>query len=304
MGGNWESLGLTNPARASLRSGAGLLIPCISQATTMSTPFEADLPAFARAGFVAVELWLTKLETFLESRSIAEARAILDGEGLRAVAAAGQGGLMLGRDEERHVHRDHFRRRLDWLRALEVPTLIVAADAAPGAAIDDYARAAAALAEVAEEAEGAGVRLAIEFRKGSGFCACLETASALVAEVGSADVGVCLDLFHYFTGPSKFDDFAGLPAEALAWVQVSDLSGTPREVAGDADRIFPGEGDFRLGPVLDHLATIGYDGYVSLEVLNPSLWSIPADYVADLGLRALGRLLARPRRSRPPERRP
>ena len=127
---------------------------------------------------------------------------------------------MLGRAEERTVHRDHFRRRLDQLRALEIPTLIVAADAAPGAAIGDYPRAAAALAEVAEEAEGAGVRIAIEFRKGSGFCACLETASALVSEVGSANVGVCLDLFHYFTGPSKFDDFAGLSAEAAsAWVR-------------------------------------------------------------------------------------
>lgn len=259
----------------------------------MSTPFEADLPAFARAGFVAVEIWLTKLETFLEGHSIDEARAILDGEGLRAVAAAGQGGLMLGRAEERAVHRDHFRRRLDWLRELEIPTLIVAADAAPGAAIDDYPRAAAALAEVAEEAGAAGVRLAVEFRKGSGFCACLETAAALVAEVGSENVGVCLDLFHYFTGPSKLDDFAGLPPGALAWVQVSDLSGTPREVAGDADRIFPGEGDLRLGPVMDLLPAIGYDGYVSLEVLNPALWSAPADFVADLGYKALTRVISR-----------
>ena len=39
--------------------------PCISQATTLSTPFEADLPAYAQGGWTAVELWLTKLETYL-----------------------------------------------------------------------------------------------------------------------------------------------------------------------------------------------------------------------------------------------
>jgi sugar phosphate isomerase/epimerase len=200
---------------------------------------------------------------------------------------------MLGAVEERSAHRDHFRRRLDLLAELSVPILVVAADAAPGAKIDDYPRAAAALAEVAEEAGSAGVRLAVEFRKGSGFCASLETATALVAEVGAANVGVCLDLFHYATGPSKFDDLALLTPGNLAWVQLSDVSGTPREVAGDADRIFPGEGDFPVGPVLDGLASIGYDGYVSLEVLNPSLWAIPADYVADLGRQALGRALAR-----------
>ena len=221
------------------------------------------------------------------------ARSILDGEGLRAAAAAGQGGLLLSTGDEARVHREHFRKRLEWLRELGVPTLILAADAAPGARIEDYPRAVAALVEVAEEAAGSGVRIAVEFRKGSGFCAGLETASALVAEAGAANVGVCLDLFHYVTGPSKFEDLGLLSAETLAWVQVCDLSGTPREVAGDADRIFPGEGDFRISPVLDHLATLGYDGCVSLEVLNPGLWSIPADYVADLGYQALARTLGR-----------
>jgi sugar phosphate isomerase/epimerase len=71
------------------------------------------------------------------------------------------------------------------------------------------------------------------------------------------------------------------------------VGGVPREVAGDADRIFPGEGDFPVGPTLDALASIGYDGYLSLEVLNPSFWSIPADYVADLGRQALARALGR-----------
>ena len=45
------------------------MTPCISQATTLSTPFEHDLEAFGRAGWPAVELWLTKLETYLQSIS-------------------------------------------------------------------------------------------------------------------------------------------------------------------------------------------------------------------------------------------
>ena len=39
--------------------------PCISQATTLKNPFEADPAVYRGGGWTAVELWLTKLETFL-----------------------------------------------------------------------------------------------------------------------------------------------------------------------------------------------------------------------------------------------
>jgi sugar phosphate isomerase/epimerase len=42
-----------------------------------------------------------------------------------------------------------------------------------------------------------------------------------------------------------------------------------RELASDADRIFPGEGDFYLDPIIDHLRRIGYGGYLSLELIKP-----------------------------------
>jgi sugar phosphate isomerase/epimerase len=269
------------------------MIPCISQATTLSTPFEADLPAYSRAGWKAVEVWLTKLETYLESHTLAEARGLLEGEGLTPAAAATHGGLLLSRGAEREAHWDDYRRRLAILQELGVPTLVVAPDFTHDLTPDDYPRAAASLAEAAEAARPAGVRLALEFQKTARFCASLDTTLALILQSGAAGVGVCLDLFHYYTGPSKFEDLAYLTPENLAWVQLCDLSGTPRELAADGDRILPGEGDFQTGPILDHLARLGYEGYVSLEVLNPQLWRIAADRVADLGYQALCRTLGR-----------
>ena len=267
------------------------MIPCISQATTLSTPFEADIPALARAGWPAVELWLTKLETFLESHPIAEARALLADHGLRPLAAAGQGGLLLAAGAERAVRWEAFRRRLDWLADLGVPTLVLAADPVAAPRPEDYGPAVVALAQAAEAARGAGVRLALEFQRGSGLCASLDTAVALVAQADVPGLGVCLDLFHYYTGPSKFEDLAYLSRDNLAWVQVCDLSGTPREMAGDSDRILPGEGDFQIGPILERLTRIGYDGGVSAEVLNPVLWRVPIDSLADAAHRALLRTL-------------
>jgi sugar phosphate isomerase/epimerase len=272
--------------------------PCISQATTMSTPLEADLPAFARGGWGAVELWLTKLESYLQGHKIEDLRGLLDAHGLEPAAAAGQGGLLLSRGEERQAHWDHFRRRLAVLKALGVPALIVAADFTREFSAEDYGRAAAALGEAAELAGSFGLRIALEFQKSARFCTCLDTALALVAECGSSHAGVCLDLFHYHTGPSKFEDLAGLSPDNLAWVQVCDLCGTTRELAGDGDRILPGEGDIPAGPILDHLGGIGYEGHVSLELLNPQLWQLPADRVADFGYQAVCRVLGRWNRPR------
>jgi sugar phosphate isomerase/epimerase len=265
--------------------------PCISQATTMSTPLEADLPAFSRCGWTAVELWLTKLEAALQHQPIDAIRELMASHGLVPAAAAGQGGLLLSTGLERETHWSHFQRRLGILRQLGVSTLVLAADFVREPSIDDYARAANALGEAGKTAEQFGLRIALEFQKGSNFCASLDTALALVAGCGSGNVGVCLDLLHYQTGPSKYEDFAYLTTENLAWVQACDLSGTPRELAGDSDRIFPGEGDIQLAPIVDHLRHIGYDGYVSLELLNPRLWQVPADQVASLGLQALERVL-------------
>lgn len=269
------------------------MIPCISQATTLSTPFEDDLSSYARAGFNAVELWLTKLETYLGGRSLLDVKSLCEREGIRPVAAASQGGLLLSRGSERDTHWSHFRRRLDWLAELKIATLIVTPDFVASPTQDDYQRGAAALAEAAAVATSSGVRLALEFQKGSGYCSCLETAVALIGSSGAKGVGVCLDLFHFYTGPSKFEDLAYLTNDNLAWIQLCDLSGTPREIAGDSDRILPGEGDFQIGPILEHLGSIGYEGHVSLEVLNPSLWEIAAERVADAGFQAVQRILGR-----------
>jgi sugar phosphate isomerase/epimerase len=266
---------------------------CISQVTTLMNPFEADATAYRSGGWDSVELWLTKLEAFVQGHSTAEALSLFESAGIRPVAAAGQGGLLLSRGAGREAHWDLFRHRLGLLRELGVSTLIIAADSAAGAApdLEDFTRAAAALGEAAELAGSFGVRIALEFQKSSPFCSCLETAAAMVAQCGSPNAGVCVDAFHFQTGPSKLEDLDGLPGELIAWVQLCDVMGTPRELAGDSDRVLPGDGDFPLAALVDRLARTGYEGHVSLELLNPHLWQVQADRVAGIGQQALRRVL-------------
>jgi sugar phosphate isomerase/epimerase len=265
--------------------------PCISEATTLSRPFAEDVVAYAEAGCTALEVWLTKLEQHLEKHSADDTRRLLDEHGMALAAASYQGGLLLSQGEQRRAHFDHFRRRLDLCQHFGIPTLLVTADFAGPVDPTALERSVVSLKQAAQWAAGFGVRLALEFRGRAPFCASLDTALALVAQCGEANVGVNLDVFHYYTGPSKFEDLALLTPANLAFVQLCDLAGVPRELATDADRVLPGEGDFRLEPIVEQLRRVGYDGWVSLEVLNPTLWQVKATQVAELGLLALRRVL-------------
>src|SRR5205823_10948630 len=132
-------------------------------------------------------------------------------------------------------------------------------------AVDQAAleRAVVSLTQAAQWAAGYGVRLALEFRGKDSFCSSLDTALALVAQCGEPNLGINFDVFHYYTGPSKFEDLSLLTLDRLAHIQLSDVAGVARELATDADRILPGDGDFQLRPLLDYFRALGYQGWVS-----------------------------------------
>lgn len=264
---------------------------CISEATTLPLPFAEDVAAYADAGCPALEVWLTKLEQHLQGHSGADTVRLLEERSITLAAAAYQGGLLLSQGDARRAHYEHFQKRLELCALFGIPTLLLIADFAEPVDRTSLERAVVSLAQAGQMAAALGVRLALEFRGKSTFCSSLDTAAALVRQCGQKNIGLCLDVFHYYTGPSKPEDLALLTAENLFHVQLCDLAGVPRELATDADRVLPGDGDFHFEPVLGRLRQIGYDGYVSLELLNPTLWQVKPTQVAEVGLAALRRVV-------------
>jgi 2-keto-myo-inositol isomerase len=267
------------------------MIPCISQATTLPTPFAEDIAGTADGGCRVVEAWLTKLEKHLETATVDDTKALLADKGVTLSAAAYQGGLLLSQGEARKASFDHFKRRLDLCQAFGIRTMLLVADFAVRPDEQALGRAVVSLTEAGRWAAGFGVDLALEFRGTDTFCTCLETALLLTGHAGEPNVGVCLDAFHYYKGPSKPDDLDALTAANLKHVQLCDVAGVPRELMTDSDRILPGEGDFRLEPILAALRRIDYAGAVSLELMNPVIWQSKPSQVAELGLTALERVL-------------
>ena len=267
------------------------MTPAVSQVCTLHAPFETDIVDFAAGGCVAIELWLGKLEGYLEDHSADEVRRLLVENEVSAPAASYQGGLLISQGPSRREHWDHFKQRLSLCRELGVPTLVIAADIVGPLDQQLLDRVQVSLREAAEQAAEHDVRLALEFQAPSTFCNNLQTAVALVEDVGSASLGICLDAFHLFTGPSKTEDLGYLTAANLFHVQLCDLSGPPRELATDADRILPGDGELPLSSIVERLNAIEYRGAVAVEVMNPNLWTVAPRQLGEIANTALLRTL-------------
>jgi 4-hydroxyphenylpyruvate dioxygenase len=267
------------------------VIPTLSQVCCLNSPFDRDLEDFAAGQCRSVEVWLTKLEEYLKTHTLKDVRFWLDRLGVALPVASFQGGLLSSQGEARREAWDLFARRLDLCQEVGIGTIVVACDVPPPLSQQTIERVQASLVQVAQEAGRRGLRAALEFQADSSFGNNLETAAALVQEVGSPHLGLCLDAFHFHVGPSKTEDLRLLTAANLFHVQVCDLADTPRELARDAARILPGDGDIPLAAIVNHLRHIDYRGCVSLELLNPQLWQIPPLQLGEIGMTALRKLL-------------
>lgn len=266
-------------------------IPALGTVCSLDADLRSILEDYAAGHCGAVELWLGHVEGFLERSEPEALRDLLAATGIRAVAASFQGGLLTAEGDARREHETLFAHRLDLCRGLGIPVLVLAGDAFGPLAPADLARMHANLGAAARRAGDAGVRLALEFDARASFPDNLQSALALVEQVGHPALGVCLDWHHFSVGRSKESDLGLLSRSNLFHVQLSDIADVPREMASDADRILPGEGSSSPRPLLDRLAAIGYAEAVSVELLNPALWRVPPRHFGEVALTALRRLL-------------
>ena len=263
----------------------------LSTVCSLDSGLETILEDYAAGHCDAIDLWLGHAETYLEKHSPAELKGLFEARGITAVAASFQGGLLTSQGDARREHWSHFESRLALLRELAIPVLVVAGDAFGPLTPQDLSRLSVSLSEAATRAADAGVRLALEFDARASFPNNLQSAVALVEDVGHPHLGICLDWFHFSVGPSKPLDLYLLSRETLAHVQLSDTADVPREMATDADRILPGEGSSPPDELIRRLGEIGYAGAVSVELQNPRLWRVPPRQFGEIAITSLRTLL-------------
>ena len=213
---------------------------CLSEATTMPASFVEDVDACAAAGCDAIEVWLTKLEKHIAEHSAGETRQWLTDRGVTPVAASYQGGLLLSKARREKPITSTFANGSELCQTLGIGTMLVVADFTTRQSIPLILEPRdCVLAQAAQWAAGFGVRLALEFSRlghlllQSGYGG---PSRRVLWRAKRRSESRC---FSFFQGAQQGSRSRALPDKNLAFVQICDLAGVPRELATDADRILP-----------------------------------------------------------------
>jgi 4-hydroxyphenylpyruvate dioxygenase len=247
------------------------------------------LAAARAAGFDAVELWRQDLEAFdggpaeLAARlrdtplGLVDYQVLMDFDGAPA--------------EQQADKRAEAIALLDTTAQLGADTLLVpastAVDCDPDRIVDD-------LRWLADEAASRKLRIAYEPMAWSTVHVDSRTAWALLRELDRPNVGLVVDAFHLFSIGGTVADLAGIPADRVYLVQLSDLgqdlSGANRRtliVTARHERLLPGEGQFPLDELREWARRIGYAGPVGVEVFNDAWNARPPVDAAMAAMQAL-----------------
>jgi 2-keto-myo-inositol isomerase len=244
---------------------------CMHEASSDRFDFKTPMEGYAKAGIRAVEPQLTKVREFAQKESVAAARRLLDDLGLKAASSGNQIGLAEPGDT-RARSLDDLKWKVELAQALGADRIFAPSAGTARYTADDYKRGVDNLRVAGEVAKPFGVAIMLEFARTSRFAACLPTALKLVREADHPNVRLMMDVFHFWGGVSKFEDLELLRDSELHHLHFEDVpADPPREIQGQPNRVWPGEGVAPLRRIVEMLTRKHYAGAASLEMFNPAI---------------------------------
>ena len=240
----------------------------LSQITTLHWSFERDVELYRTAGVRAVGVSVRKLDAC----GVTRAKALLDDAGLAVSCLTSSGQFPLDDPTASAAAVARTRRHLAAAAALGADALMILPGHAPSLSWEAQAALARPiLRDLAAEAAGAGVRLALEpvsqQRADLGFLHTFHDALDFADALAHPNLGVVLELNNAWIERHLYDDIARRTAR-IAVVQVSDFElGT----LATSDRVVIGDGDIPLRPICHALRDAGYAGWWDIELLGPRI---------------------------------
>ncbi len=125
----------------------------------------------------------------------------------------------------------------------------------------------------------------------------LRDALDIVEQAGRPNGGLVFDILHFVRSGSTLDDLEAVPGALIHTVQLNDgplvLPGGVSLLQNCFDRLWPGEGEFPVTPVLQALARTGGLAQLNPEVFSPGNRHLSAAEIAAKSRQSLHDALAR-----------
>ncbi len=258
---------------------------CIAT-VSLSGTLPEKLEAAAAIGFDGVEIFENDLLTF--DGTPADIRELAHGLGLTIPLFQPFRDFEAMPEPQRTRNLDRAERKFDVMQALGCELLMVCSNTHT-AAIDDDARAAADLAEMAERAQRRGLRVCYEALAWGRHVIRWRHAWNIVRTADHPALGLLVDSFHTLALNDDYSGIADLPADKLFFVQLADAPRLQMDVLSWSRhfRNFPGQGQLPVAGFVKAVLASGYRGPLSLEIFNDEFRSAPARLMARDGLRSL-----------------
>ncbi len=261
-------------------AGAGVFV-CIHETSSDGFDFKTAMEGYSKAGIKAVEPTLVKVQEFAQKDSVAAAKRLLDDMGLKVVScAAGVLGLVEP-SPTRAKSLEDLKPRLELAKAIGADRTVTPSTGVGPYTADDFKKAVDNMREIAAElAKPYGITLMLEFTRASRFAGSLATALKLVRETNHPNYRPMIDIYHFWGGVSKFEDLELLRDGELAHLHFEDVPAEPiRELQGQTDRVFPGQGIAPLKRIVQTLKKKKYAGPASIEMFHPMYQKMdPAEF--------------------------
>ncbi len=249
----------------------GKMLLSIHQNTSRAAGFRGSLEGWARAGIQYVELNDRMLDGFLENDTLAGARSLLNDLGMTPVSAAAVMQDIWIPGPARAASLETWRRRCDQFANLGLERVYSPAITNRPVTAEDFAATPACVREAGEIAAEYNLTAMIEFLRTSTHLATLPSALNVIRAADHPNVRPMLDIFHFWSGLSKFEDLDLLEPGELAHAHFQDLLEGPRELINNDSRLIPGDGIAPLVRILRKLAEKEYDGALSVELFRAEL---------------------------------
>jgi sugar phosphate isomerase/epimerase len=253
--------------RARGPQAAGMVL-AMHQNTSRGAGFRGSLEGWARAGIRYVELNDALLDGFLETDTLAGARALMGNLGLTPVSAAAtlQDLWVTGPAHEEAL--ETWRRRCEQFAALGLEVIYCPSLTSRRLTADDFSGTPQCIREAGDIARAQGLIAMIEFTRTSTHLATLQTSLEMIRTAGHPSVRPMLDFFHFFSGLSKTEDLDLIQPGELRHAHFQDLLAGPRELIDNDSRLIPGDGIAPVVATLRKLAEKGYAGALSVELFR------------------------------------
>jgi len=255
----------------------------LNQATVQSWSVKEAVDGCARAGIEWIGLWRDKVA---EQGLLESARLVRDA-GMRVSSLCRGGFFPAPTAAERRDRIDENARALDEAAALGTDVLVLVCGGLPEGSRDvDGARQMIedGIAALVPHAAARGVRLAIEplhpmFAADRSVITTLTHANDIALRLGSAHVGVVIDVYHVWWDPAVYAQIERAAPHTVAFHVNDWIVPLPDLLRG---RGMMGDGCIDNRRLREAVDRAGYTGPIEVEIFNDALHAMPGDDVLTL----------------------